>query len=286
MSTDFQDARAALGARLRELRDTCPGGRLTGVGLAERLGWAQSKVSRLENGRQTATADDLSQWAAATRHPEATAELHARLHGLESHIRSWRRQLAGGHAAVQAAHNDAQSQSSLLHAWESAWVVGILQTPDYARAILSGFAELHQSRRDIEDAVRARMKRQELLYDARRRYRILLGESALRARICPPATLGAQLDRLTGVVGLPNVELGIVPHAAQLKLPAAGGFWMYDDRHVVVETWHAELWIDDAVGIRTYQKVWDTLRESAVFGNEAHAVITRVRHSLDNLGQG
>ncbi|MFE1989327.1 helix-turn-helix domain-containing protein, partial [Streptomyces mirabilis] len=47
MSTDYQQAREALGARLRELRFSCPGGRLTGQQLAERLGWPGSKVSKL-----------------------------------------------------------------------------------------------------------------------------------------------------------------------------------------------------------------------------------------------
>ncbi|MFD8980266.1 helix-turn-helix domain-containing protein [Streptomyces sp. NPDC059564] len=280
MSTDFQQARAVLGVRLRELREACPGGRLTGTALAARLGWTQSKVSKLENGRQTAAAEDLEAWAQAVEQPEAADELLARLRGLESHIRSWRRQLAAGHKAVQDAHNEAQARSRILRAWESSWVVGVLQTPDYARAILTRFAELHRSPRDIEDAVRSRMRRQEGLYDSTRKYHILLWEGVLHARICPPSVLAAQLDRLLGVVGLDTVELGIVPHQAPLKLPPATGFWIYDDRQVIVETWHAELWLDDADSVATHLRVWNTLRESAVYGAEAQAVIGRARQAL------
>lgn len=47
VTTDFQNARLALGARLRELRT---GAGLDGKGIAERLGWQRSKVSRLELG--------------------------------------------------------------------------------------------------------------------------------------------------------------------------------------------------------------------------------------------
>lgn len=223
MTTDFQQARAALGVRLRELREACPGGRLTGTALAERLGWTQSKVSKLENGRQTAAAEDLEAWAQGVEQPEAVDELMARLRGLESHVRSWRRQLAAGHKAVQDAHNEAQARSQVLRAWESSWVVGVLQTPDYARAILSRFAELHGTARDIDDAVRSRMRRQEGLYDSTRKYHILLWEGVLRTRICPPTVLAAQLDRLLGVVGLDTVELGIVPFGAALKVPRPRG---------------------------------------------------------------
>ncbi|WP_328400209.1 helix-turn-helix transcriptional regulator [Streptomyces sp. NBC_00390] len=281
MSTDFQQAREALGVRLRELRASHPGGRLTGTQLAERLGWTQSKVSKLENGRQTATADDLTMWAEATGRPDSIGELTARLKALETHHRSWRRQLAAGHRPVQDVHNEAQANSSVLRAWESSWVVGVLQTPDYARAIFTRFTELHQSTRDIEDAVRSRMKRQEGLYDSGRRYHIIMWEAVLHARICPPSVLAAQLDRLLGVIGLDTVELGIVPLEAPVKIPPAGGFWIYDDRQVVVETWHAELWLDDTDSVSTHLKVWKTLRESAVFGADAQRVINKVRRKLE-----
>lgn len=280
MSTDFQKARAALGVRLRELREGCPDGRLTGTGLAARLGWTQSKVSKLENGRQTATAADLAAWAHGVGRPEAADELQGRLRGLESQIRSWRRQLANGHRAVQEAHNRAQADARVLRAWESSWVVGVLQTPDYARAILTRFAELHGGARDIEEAVRARMRRQEGLYDAGRTYHIVLWEGVLHARICPPSVLAAQLDRLLGVIGLDTVELGIVPLGAPVTLPPGGGFWLYDDHQVVVETWHAEMWLDDADTVRTYQRVWAAMARAAVYGGEAQAVIARVRGGL------
>jgi len=91
VGTDFQQARETLGLRLRELRLSAPGGRLTGTQLAQRLGWPHSKVYKLENGRQTATSEDLRSWAGGVGQPDAYDELEARLKGFESHIRSWRR---------------------------------------------------------------------------------------------------------------------------------------------------------------------------------------------------
>jgi len=72
VSTDYQQAREALGVRLRELRLSAPGRRLTGAELAEQHGWNKSKVSRLENGKQTPTPGDLRKWAEAAGQPEAT----------------------------------------------------------------------------------------------------------------------------------------------------------------------------------------------------------------------
>lgn len=280
MSTDYQQAREALGVRLRELRLSAPGGRLTGTQLAVRHGWNKSKVSRLENGRQTPTPDDLRLWAEAVGQPEAYDELLARLRGFESHIRSWRRQLAAGHRAVQDTHLTAHGDASLLRGWETSMIFGILQTPDYARAILTRYAELQRSPKDTEAAVNSRMQRQQALYNSSKKFHLLLWEPALHVLVCPPAVLAAQLDRLSGTIGLDTVELGIIPLSASVRIPPATAFWLYDDRQVIVENWHAELWIDDQPSVDTYLRTWRTLRESAVYGADAQNVIARARRSL------
>jgi transcriptional regulator with XRE-family HTH domain len=278
VTTDFQQGRIALGGRLREMRREA---HLTVRQLAEACGWAPSKVSKLENGKQTASPIDMERWAAAAGQPWAAAELKGRLRGLETAYRSWRRQLAAGHRPVQDALNAEYERSMVLRAWEDAMVVGVLQTADYARAIFRAYADLHQSVPDVEDAVRARMRRQETLYQPGRRYRILMGEAALHARVCPPSVLAAQLDRLSGVIGMDTVELGIVPLSARLKLPPANGFWVYDERLVIVEDWHAELWLEGADEVAVYLRVWDLLAESAVFGAQAQRMIARARGALD-----
>ncbi|WDM15909.1 helix-turn-helix transcriptional regulator [Streptomyces lavenduligriseus] len=280
MSTDYQRAREELGRRLRELRIDNPDGRLTGTELAHRLGWPQSKVSKLENGRQTPTVEDLRSWADATGQPAAGDELCARLKGFESQIRSWRRQLAAGHRPVQDSWNTVISNSTTVREWETSLVPGLLQTADYARHVFQGHSQLQNSPRDTEDAVRARMKRQEWLYRPGKQLHLLVWEGALWARVCPPDMLAAQLDRLLGVVGMDTVHLGIVPLDEKLGLNPANGFCVLDERLVVVEDWHAELWLDDAETIALYRRVWDTFAESAVFGAEAQQVIARVRRSI------
>ncbi|MFC8494698.1 helix-turn-helix domain-containing protein [Streptomyces sp. NPDC057235] len=275
MTTDFQQSRVALGARLRELR-----GLVSGREFAARLGWTQSKVSKLETGRQTATVADVRAWAEAAGQAEAAAELAARVQGLESRVRSWRRQLAAGHRPVQDALTVEYERSTHLRAWESAMVVGILQTADYARAVFTRYSDLHQSVRDTDDAVRARLHRQALLYEPGRVFDIVLWEAALYAAVCPPPVLAAQLDRLVGVIGLDTVRLGIIPLGAPLALPPAGGFWAYDDRLVIVEDWHAELWLDDADSIDLYGRVWERLQQAAVYGVSAHRLIARARAAL------
>jgi transcriptional regulator with XRE-family HTH domain len=75
VTTDFQRGRSVLGARLRELR-TDAGDR---SGLADRCCWAKSKISKLENGKQTPTINDLELWAKGVGNEAAASELRGRL---------------------------------------------------------------------------------------------------------------------------------------------------------------------------------------------------------------
>ncbi|WP_399103154.1 Scr1 family TA system antitoxin-like transcriptional regulator [Streptomyces sp. 11x1] len=113
-----------------------------------------------------------------------------------------------------------------------------------------------------------------------RTFHALVWEAALHARICPPSVLAGRLDRLAGVIGMDTVDLGVVPLGAELKIPTANGFWILDDRLVIAEDWHAELWLDDADSLATYLRVWHTLRESAVYGVDAQNLIGAVLRTL------
>ncbi|CAM5257270.1 hypothetical protein SBADM41S_11335 [Streptomyces badius] len=182
MSTDFQSAREALGARLNELRT---GAGLNGRDFAQLLGWQPSKVSRLQNGRQTATPEDLRAWAAACGRSDTAADLLGRLRALESRQRHWRKQLAAGHAPVQDRYVVEYRQTTVLRGYEATVIPGLFQTPDYARHLLMAHADMAQTPRDTEAAVASRMRRQEVLYAAGKLFRVLVWEGALHSLVCP-----------------------------------------------------------------------------------------------------
>ncbi|MGA5819747.1 helix-turn-helix domain-containing protein [Kitasatospora sp. NPDC094028] len=274
--SDFQRAREALGARLQQLRADA---RITGRDLAAGLGWPHSKISKLENGRQTATATDLSAWADATGRPDLVASLHRDLDGLETQYRSWRRRLAAGHQQAQQEAGAEERGARIIRAYEPTVVPGILQTPDYARHVLLAGATLHQSPRDTDGAVRERMRRQEILYEPGRRFRFILWEGALRARVCPPEVLASQLDRLSGLIGLDTVSLAIIPFTAVLPLTLRHGFWVHDESYVTVETINAALHLDDQADVALYLRAWGLYEQAAVAGADARRLLVAARHA-------
>jgi hypothetical protein len=107
-----------------------------------------------------------------------------------------------------------------------------------------------------------------------------MGEAALHTRICSPAVLADQLDRLMSVNGLSTVELGIIPLAADVRVAAGDDFWIHDDRLVIAESWHAEMWLDSSEDVALYATVWDALAVGAVTGRAAHRLIARARGVL------
>lgn len=268
----------AFGERLRALRVDV--GFTTGKDFAERLGWVPPKVSRIENGRQMPADADIVTWLDAVSAPEAVAEeIRAALRDLKLVRASWKRRLRTGHASLQRSAYELERNAARIALVELFVVPGLVQTPDYARAVFTAAAALHQTPNDTEDAVRERMRRQEVLYDANKRIEIMVGEFALRHPVCSPQVMRAQLDRLVGLIGLDNVRLGVLPANAGLSIVPMHGFWIIDDR-VLVEIHHTEVTADAPDDVALYHRITEALWAAAVEGNDARALLTRIAAEL------
>lgn len=271
-----QEARRALGHQLRELRRQAT---LTGRQLAEQLAWPPSKISKLENGRQTPTDDDIRAWTHATHSGSSTRSLLTSLHALEFQHAEWQRQLAGGLRPHQQEIARLDQQTRLFRVFESTFIPGLLQTTQYARARFTQSAAVFDMPNDIDDAVRIRAQRQEILYQAKKRFHIVLTEAALHYRLCPADVMVAQLDRLVSVSAMHNVRLGVVPFEVQYAVAPAHGFWILDDSRVMVETFSAELNLVQPQEIVLYTRIFEQLAAVASYGAAARGVIMRVIES-------
>jgi transcriptional regulator with XRE-family HTH domain len=275
--TSVQQARQALGLRLRELRRQSG---LTGRELAGQLGWPASKISKLENGHQTPTDGDLHAWASATGAETVVGELVASLHTLESQHAEWRRQLRGGLRGHQVELARLDERTKLFRAFESTFVPGLLQTAEYARARFAQSIRVLKVPNDIDEAVRTRLQRQEILYRPDKRFHFVLTEAVLRYRLCPVEVMLAQLDRLVALSAMRNVRLGIIPFETPYAVAPAHGFWLLDEDLVIVETFSAELNLAQPPEIALYSAIFDRLAATASYGGDARAVITRVIEEL------
>ncbi|XVQ83234.1 helix-turn-helix domain-containing protein [Microbispora siamensis] len=269
----FHQARMDLGAQLRQLRENA---RLSGKDLAERLRWQPSKVSRIENARQTATEDDVALWGKAVEaDPQTIDDLIRQAAGLLERQDSWRQRHRNGLAALQEDVRDLETRTRLFRAFEPGVVIGLLQTTEYARHIFGKVRRVYESTDDVDDAIRVRMRRQEILYDPARRFRFVMPEAVLRYRLAPPDVMRGQLDRLIAVTTLPNVEFGLLPFEAQLPSALMNSFWIYDDCMVGVATRTRDLLLRDAEDVAFYAQAFEEFCEVAAFRDDARALIVR-----------
>lgn len=276
-STSVDEARNALGKRLRELRSSAG---LTGKQLAESLSWPASKVSKLENGRQTPTDDDIRAWTRATNSERETEALLASLHTLEVQHAEWQRILKAGMLSHQMELSETDQRTKLYRSFEPAVIPGLLQTPEYARARFSQVAMVHQVPNDINEAVAKRMQRQEMLYRPHKAFHFVITEATLRYRLCSVEIMLGQLDRLISLTSLRNLRLGVIAYETQYVVDPRHGFMLYNSDLVRVETYSAELNLRQPHEIELYSSTFEKLAAVASYGGAARAIINRVISDL------
>ncbi|MFI0422434.1 helix-turn-helix domain-containing protein [Spongiactinospora sp. 9N601] len=272
-----QEARTAIGRRLRELRQDAG---LTGTALAEVLGWPQSKVSKIENGRQTPTRADIVAWTRAAGEEKAAGPILARLEVLETMYAEWRRRLGTGTSARQRASIALEAAATHIRAFETTIIPGLLQTPDYARHLLAQSIARHGLPDDVDEGVRTRMQRQEILYRPGKRLHFVMTEAVLHYRLCPAEAMAGQLDRLMALCAMSTIRVGVIGFEVELSESPKHGFWVFDDRRVLIETVGAELTLTQPQEITLYGQVFDQLAAHASYGPEARRLIAR---ALDGL---
>jgi transcriptional regulator with XRE-family HTH domain len=245
---------------------------LTGDQLAARLGWARSKVPKIENGRQMPTDADIRAWTEACGELDEGPALLELLSDAKAVHRQWRHQLRSGHAALQVEFDTLVRQAKRIRNFELLLIPGLLQTPDYARYRALEAVRLHGTAPErVEETVVARMRRQEVLYDTGKTFEFIITEAALRYLLCPPQVMRAQLDRLLGVPGLSHVNFGIIPPGRELPIAPMAGFLMADDV-TIVETFTSEVTLRGEESAK-YGAIADGLMNEAVTGDEARHLI-------------
>jgi len=271
-----------LATRLRDLRTRAG---LSGKQLADANSWAQSKVSRIERGQQMPSPGDVRAWAeAAGADDETLRDLLAKREEARIAHATFRDRMRRGQAAVQHSYTEIAASSRLIRHFETTFIPGPLQIPDYARRILTEMIALHDLEiDDVDAAVQERMARGQMLYDPAKRWEFLLTESVLRWVLAAPAVMREQLDRLQTVIGLERVRFGIIPMGVELATAPQNTVELYETPEgliAVAETYIGETWHRDDEAA-AYARALDRQWEDAVEGDAARGLIVRARDALN-----
>jgi len=267
-----KQAREALGVRLREIRTDA---RLTGRALAAGIGCHFTKVSRIENGNQAPSEDNIKAWCRVCQAEDQILDLIATSRSIESMYVEWRKSTRAGMKRLMLSSVPLYDRTQLFRIYEHNIIPGLFQTAEYSSAMLTYFIDFLEAPNDLDAAVEARMERQRIIYSGHRRFVVVLDEQAIRVRVGTVDTMAGQLDRLLAVMSLPRISLGIIPATAPRKIFASVGFWIFDDAMVGVETPTASLEVSQPREIRLYAKMFEQLRQSAVHGAQARVLVAQ-----------
>ncbi|MCX4752172.1 helix-turn-helix domain-containing protein [Kitasatospora purpeofusca] len=277
-SSAAQTARQALADRLQDLRRDAG---LTGRELSARCGWHPAKTTRIQKGESAPSDSDIRAWCAACGAEDRIPALIAASRSVASMYVEWKRLQRAGLQQLQETYTHSYRDSRLLRFYSSDVVPGMLQTPGYAAAILSRFADRASSPDDLEQAVAQRMLSTGAMHEGNHRIVCLVEESVLRYRIAEPAVMADQLARLLSIKALPRVSLGIIPFTAERTIWPVETFHVVDDRLVEVELVTARVRVTSPHEVGEYLETFGELQEFAAYGREAGALIAS---AIDALG--
>lgn len=253
---------------------------MSGRALAAATGWHFTRISKIENGVQGPTDLDIRTWCAACSAEEQAPDLIAQSRAVQSMYVDFRRQTRAGMTQFTQSRVPLYERTERFRIYEHNVIPGLFQTAEYAGAMLSFWIRFLETQNDLEAAVAARMVRQSVIYQGAKKFAVVLEESALRTWFGTSETMAGQLDRLLSVMTLPNISLGIVPMMVERQAVGSTGFWIFDDSLVKLETPTASIEVSLPQEIVLYARMFDQLRQPAIYGREARALIISI---LDEL---
>lgn len=265
-------AREALGDALRAARREAG---ITGVALAAQLNqpsqaWSQSKISKIEAGRQMPSEKEIRAWAAAVgADPERLLTIRETASREYSRFRDAFKE-ADGAATLQRAYAAAENAATRVFSFHPTVVSGLCQTAAYATALMQlvgGPTELGASEDDIARMIAARMRRGAILYEPDRDVTVLVSEASLHPQIGGPKVMRGQLEHLAGLATSAKATVGVIP-LDQFPVLVGHG-WYQRDRIVTIETAAGDLEIAEPIEIAQYERWAEILTSVALTGDAA-----------------
>jgi transcriptional regulator with XRE-family HTH domain len=275
--------RRELGQRLRGLRTEKD---MTVAQASSRAGFSQSRLTKIELGQAAAKRDDVLTLLDIYEEtdPQQQASLLAMVRAGAS--KEW---WEGRHVLPPKFGNylGLESVAAALQAYDTTLVHGLLQTPDYARALYCAtLPELLPH--EIDRLVELRMRRQQILTRTGPPPPTLwsvMDEAVLRRQVGGRETMHAQLERLIERSALSNITLLVMPNDLGAHAGLDGSFAILQfetgTRPVVyVEAQAGNLYLEKDDGLRRCQQIMNHILAAAPGPERSLALIRQVAKEM------
>jgi transcriptional regulator with XRE-family HTH domain len=267
-----------LAIELRQFREAA---RLTGEQVAEEMGWSLAKVYRIEGDKVRILPRDVQRllrlYGIGGEQRDAVMEL-ARL----ARVKDWWHQYSGAIPEWFQFYVGLEAAASAMVEYNSELVTGLLQTEDYARAVMAASQAVDPD--EMERRIEVRMQRQRRLTasDAPTLW-VVLNEAVIRRVVGGAEVMRRQLVHLAEVSATgSNVTLQVLPFGAGAHPAMFGAFTLMefpdpaDGDVVYLEADTGALYLEKEDDVRRYRLILDYLRAQALGPAESRDLIARL----------
>jgi transcriptional regulator with XRE-family HTH domain len=254
--------------RLRnELRTARLDKGMTQEQVAQAMEWSLSKMNRIEKAKTGISANDLK--ALLPLYGITAKDRTQELLTLARAARQapWWRRYADVAPSTLLELIDYENAATAISQFEPMFVPGILQTEDYALAVLRAS---YGAESPAERLVSLRTRRRDLLAsEGAPAFSFVIDESVIRRPVGGPAVMRSQLMHLVSLADLPNVTIQVVPFAVGVHPGMKGPFKVIefddepDDDVVFLEGPHGDVISDDPGEARKYLETFHRVAELA-----------------------
>jgi len=155
------------------------------------------------------------------------------------------------HQTTPARFGQAGRESKLMRIFQPNIIPGILQTAEYAEAVLRRYIDFYRVPDDLDQGVSKRLERQQLLYKGDHRFPYPDCRAGVVDHGRSDAVMAGAVGQLLAVIAYPRALLGTVPAQDELPMQVTN-FVMFDTRLVLVEAITAELTVTQPREIAIY----------------------------------
>jgi transcriptional regulator with XRE-family HTH domain len=270
--------RRRLALELRRLREAA---KLTCEEVADHLECSASKISRVETGRVSVSPRDVRDMLELYGVPGAQRESLVQL-ARDSRQKGWWHAYSDTMQPQMATYIGLESAASEIRIYEVSLIPGLLQTEDYARAVIRA-GMVNSPAEDIERRVSLLMARQPaVVREDPPKVWAVLDEAALRRRVGGSGLMRLQLEHLLAQAALPNVAVQVIPFGGGAH-PAMGRPFIIlvfpervDTDVVYLEDLTSALYLEDVAEVDRYNVFFNHLRATALSFDDSAALITSV----------
>jgi transcriptional regulator with XRE-family HTH domain len=283
MATGPTVRRRRLGMELRRLRD---GSNLKLEEVAAELGVAPSTLSRIETGKAPTKSAYLHQMLQMYGVTDPGQRQVLTDMAREGHRKGWWAEYDDVLPSGFDIFVGLEAETAAVRSYEVSVVSGLLQTADYARAVMREMFPRH-SAEQIERLVDLRMMRQRRLDDdPPLELWAILDEAVIRRTVGGSECMRAQLERLVAMSGRQEVTIQVLPFSCGAHAGHGGPFSILEfpersDAEVAyVESGAGIIYLEKEKEVRARAEAFDRLRAAALSPPDSAGLIARAAAEL------